>query len=235
MVHTPLYEMMNNLCLISDYTWGMYAFSRELLRHRITEEEMRRMIASSIDCGTIYANRYINRAFRTSTITEELGLRINYGSGGAASDHILFALFTPPKQITIMKEPFDRVTALLMELEQEGLTLIKSDQLKDILIGHELFHYLELMNPNEIYTRTKKLKLWSLLFYTHYSTIRTLGEIAGMYFTKRLNHLSFSPFLLDLLLIYAYYPKQAESLYQDIMAWEHTQPASESVLRHTFP
>lgn len=119
-----------------------------------------------------------------------------------------------------MREPFDKVTTLLMELEQEGLTLIRSDQLRDILIGHELFHYLELMNTNHIYTRTMKLKLWSFLFYTHYSTIRTLGEIAGMYFTKRLNHLSCSPFLLDILLIYAYYPEQAERLYQDIMAWE---------------
>lgn len=71
MEHTPLYEMMNRLSLISDYTWGMYAFSRELLGHRITEEEKRRMIAGSIVCGTQHADRYIKAASEGKDICTE--------------------------------------------------------------------------------------------------------------------------------------------------------------------
>ena len=49
------------------------------------------------------------------------------------------------------------------------------------------------------------------------STIRALSEIAGMYFSKKLNGFPYSPFALDILLYYNYNSETALNMYREVV------------------
>ncbi len=53
--------------------------------------------------------------------------------------------------------------------------------------------------------------------FKNYSTIRTLGEIGAMAFTKELNGLKYSPFILDILLYFSYDSSGAGKIYRDVL------------------
>jgi len=222
MAEITLNEMIENLQKVSDLTWGRYAFSRDILKDKITEAEKTIMITEAIRCGEEYADSTLLEFGdgRMEDIAQKYGLKVTINDEKMTANKVIFALFTPPDHISIMKEPIAKVKYLLEKLTENKEIVINSDQITDILIGHEIFHYLEEKNEKEIFTR-KKIKLWSLPFYTNYSTIRALGEIAGMYYTKKMNHLSYSPFMMDVILYFGFDPLEARKIYQEIMELEY--------------
>ena len=86
-----------------------------------------------------------------------------------------------------------------------------------LLIGHELFHYVEEQYKKEIWTRTYKIELWAPKFLHNRSTVGILGEIAAMAFTQELNRLPYSPYVMDAFLVYGYSPEAASGLYEEMM------------------
>ncbi len=84
----------------------------------------------------------------------------------------------PPDLIQIMREPIDKA---VKGGSLDGFTT--REQLEDLILGHEIYHYLE-EEYDGIYTRTEKIRLWKILGFENRSTIRALSEIAGMYFQK---------------------------------------------------
>ncbi|MNF09349.1 hypothetical protein D3C80_2099900 [compost metagenome] len=52
-------DMMHNLLQADDETWGLYAFSRDILNRRILPDNKTEMIAKAIACGKEYAQRMI--------------------------------------------------------------------------------------------------------------------------------------------------------------------------------
>lgn len=85
------------------------------------------------------------------------------------------------------------------------------------ILGHEIYHFVEDRFAQEIYTRTERILLWKLLGLKNYSTIRTLSEVGAMAFTQELNRLRYSPFILDVLLYYAYDSASAETITRDVL------------------
>lgn len=214
MAATAFVEMAEHLSQIEDISWGMYAFSRDILRHKVDEAEKRNMIEKAIRCGQEMAEKII-REMGTSNpweLAEKLRLKVEFVDRGQVADRVLFALFTPPDSIQIMKEPIERAVG---RGELEGL--ITEKQIGNLILGHEIFHYLEEENE-EIYTRTEKIVLWKLFKYESKSTIRALSEIAGMYFSKKLNDFPYSPFALDILLYYNYNQEEALKMYREVVA-----------------
>ena len=55
----------------------------------------------------------------------------------------------------------------------------------------------------EIYTRTEKVELWRRPF-SNRSSIVCLSEIAAMAFAAQMTGIEVSPYMLDVLLVYAY-------------------------------
>lgn len=68
-----------------------------------------------------------------------------------------------------------------------------------------------------LYVNTLRIKLWKLGPYTHTSSLVCAGEIAGMAFAKRILNLSFSPNVLDVLLLYPHNKELSSQLYKQIM------------------
>lgn len=209
-----LQEMVQTLISIDDITWGMYAFSRDVLRGRVDSQTKKIMIEKAICCGYTKADQVIKQfgCRKPEQIAQKLHLKVELLDKGLIADRILFALFTPPDRIQIMEEPLKKAAAC-----PEIAAILPEAELRSLILGHEIFHFLE-EEDETIYTRKEKISLWKLFGYTNRSTIRALSEIAGMSFTKRLNAFPYSPFALDVILYYNYNTDESEKIYRDVLA-----------------
>ena len=210
-------EMVQNLIKVDDISWGMYAFSRDLLRNRFSYNEKRILIPKAIECGKKKA-REIAEKYGTANAKElaaMLGVNVEYVEQGQTVDRILFALFTPPNNIEIMKEPVKRAL-----VSKEVSRIVTENDIELLILAHEIFHFLE-EEDKEIFTRNEKIELWRFFGYKHRSAIRALSEIAATYFAKELNATKYHPFLLDVILYYSYNEIGSEKLYSEIIAiWQ---------------
>jgi hypothetical protein len=214
-----LVEMIQNLLQVDDESWGLYAFSRDILKDRIPADKKIEMISKAMSCGKEYAQRIV-REYGSSdmhTIAEKLKLKIVYQDAMMTGKRILFASYTPPDEIGIMTEPVDKAVQLILKDEPVLIEYFQKDSIMNTILGHEIFHYIEDQFELEIYTRTEKILLWNFLGFKNHSTVRALGEIGAMAFTKELNGLKYSPFILDILLYYSYDSSNAEKIYHDVL------------------
>lgn len=212
-----LVQMASALREVDDESWGKYLFSRDILRDRVTPEQKSEKIAKSIACGVEYAQRILSETETDSPdrIASFFGLHVAEGDVQMTEKRVLFASFTPPDEITIMKEPLKKYGGVLAALPPEDSALLPAEsEVRSILLGHELFHFVEERHKDEIYTRTEKIRLWKIFGFENNSTIRALGEIAGMAFTKMLCRIPFSPSLLDVLLLYSYNENYSREVYR---------------------
>lgn len=215
MAETALREMAEHLSQIDDISWGMYAFSRDILCDKVDSAEKKNMIEKAVRCGQERAERIIDNMGTEDPwkLAEKLKLKVEFMDRGQIADRVLFALFTPPDRIQIMKEPIERAAG-----SKELTGLITGEQMEKLILGHEIFHYLE-EEDEGIYTRNEKIVLWKLFGYENKSTIRALSEIAGMYFSKKINEFPYSPFALDILLYYNYNPDEALKMYREVISF----------------
>lgn len=212
-------EMIQNLLLVEEEAWGYYAFSRELLNHRISTEKKSEMIHKAMACGKEYAHRIMNECGSADipTIVNKYKLNFELQDSLIIGKRILFARYTPPNKIEIMEEPIKRAVHLISGEDINLIELFNQNDIIETMLGHEIFHFLEDQNEREIYTRNEKIELWSFMGFKNKSSIQVLSEIGAMAFTKELKRLSYSPFLLDFLLYYSYDSLSAEKIYRDII------------------
>lgn len=81
------------------------------------------------------------------------------------------------------------------------------------------FIILKVNNKKEIFTQTETIRLWSVGPFHNDSTIIALSEIAAMAFAKEMTQISYAPYLMDVLLVYGYSPKEASGLYEEILSY----------------
>lgn len=216
---TGLGDMLHNLLQVDDEAWGMYAFSRELLNRRVPPEKKAELIAGANECGRAYARRIMEELGCTDarSVAERLKLKLELKSTLMEGKRVLFACYTPPDIIGIMEEPVRRAVTLISEEAPNLIELFPRDGIMDTILGHEIFHFVEDRFEHEIYTRNEKILLWNFMGLKNYSTIRTLGEIGAMAFTRELNGLKYSPFILDFLLYFSYDSSGAEKIYRCVL------------------
>jgi len=212
-----LEDMLTELIKIPNSAWGKYSFSRDILRDKISEEEKIRLTAKAVECGYSYADILAEKYGTTvpSEIAEALDLQISYPEVPTDLSRVTFAEFVEPNQIIIYKDNLDKAHELLKnEKVNEILGVL---QIVELLLAHEIFHYMEMKDSKSIFTQTEKVELWAPKPFHNRSTIRCLGEIAGMAFAERLMGLTYSPFVMDVFFVYGYSKEAAVNLYDEIM------------------
>jgi hypothetical protein len=222
-----LKEKISILAEIDDMTWGNYAISRDFLRDRIPLDQRERMIKEAIACGEKYADIAFEETGEREPdkIAQKLSLQVVEKNQPMTEKRALFAQFTEPDLVELMTEPMKKYEELLSleDTEQEGLRLPSLDKVHNLILAHEIFHYYEGRDEATIYTRNEKIHLWSFWKWHNDSTIRALGEIAAMTFSRKINNTLYSPFLLDVLLYWGYNRKGANSIYNDIITFLNRQ------------
>ena len=209
-----LREMARTLQDMTEEQWGYYAFSREPLEGKFTEEQKLAYTLHANACGREWAGRVAAQCGSRSPreIARSLGLQIRTPDSPAGGGQGVFAQFLPPDEITIFMDCVSRAGEICREA---GCALLQRELLFDVLLAHELFHVIEERHSDEIYTRTEKVELWRRPF-SNRSAIACLSEIAAMAFAQELLGTSCSPYVLDVLLIYSYDREAAWGLYDEI-------------------
>ena len=209
-------KMLMDLIDVSDEVWGKYAFRREPLNGKFTDEERGILIKKSNDCGREEANKIKEKycVAKVHECAEKLGLKVDYPDRPVGGGHILFAQFVEPNNISIFKDSLDKAEKLIEEEKLQDI--FNGISIEDILLAHEVFHFLEEGNY-DIFTKTEKIRLWKLGPLKNDSNIVALGEMAGMAFAKEFLKLKFSPYILDIFLVYIYNKEASYMLYEEVM------------------
>lgn len=221
----PLDMMLEDLLAIPQEDWCIYAFSTEPLNGKFTDEQRYAYAAASEECGRTYAKR-VAQQYGTSKPTQlarAMNMNVSYMEYPEKTDRVLFAEFREPNAIRIYMDAVRRARALL---EQPSTSKLLTDKLdvSELLLAHELFHYVEEAHKDSIYTRTEKIELWSLGPVRNRSAVIAFSEIAAMAFAQELTGLPYSPYLLNLFLVFGYSPQEASALYETMMQCARRTP-----------
>jgi len=216
----PLEEMFEKLAIIDEETWGLYEFSKDMLRDKVNDEEKVEIITKSIECGRNWAQKIMKKfnlnVGESKTATEFanlLGLTINESSGKATKFRMVFAQFVADQTIEIIKEPIENYTKIVLDSKK----LPSFEIVREVLIAHEIFHFLEEQHQEDMYPHQLTIKLWKLFNYEHRSTIGVTSEIAAMAFAKELCATDFVPQVLDVLLSYSMEVEFSKSIYNAVI------------------
>ena len=216
----PIGAMMRHMAQIAPVDYGRYAFSRELLRDKFTDDEKRVLMERAYRCGAEEAELLraacgcsMDDVLTPARAAQHLGVEIRSEDASPGGGQVLFATFTEPDLITVYRDAVRR-GATLMEDAEVAAALPRLD-ITRILLWHELFHTVELQKQSTIFTQTEKIALWRGPIPNR-STIRCLGEIAAMQFAAAMEGLTYSPYCLDVLLVYGYDTRAASALFDEI-------------------
>ena len=209
-----LAEMAETLAGITDEQWGRYAFSRAPLEGRFDRQQKLEYTKAANACGKEWAARMME-TYQTRSpreLARKMGMKILTPDTPAGGGQVIFAQFVQPDEITVYMDCIRKASRLA---EESGCVLLEKDRLFNVLLAHELFHAVEEQHADEIYTRTEKVELWRKPF-SNRSSIACLSEMAAMAFARELLGLACSPYMLDVLLVYAYDKEAAWGLYEEI-------------------
>lgn len=215
----PIGAMMRHMARIAPMDYGWYAFSRELLRDKFTDDEKRVLMERAYRCGAEEADllraacEAEDTALTPVRAAQHLGVKIRSEDASPGGGQILFATLTEPDLITVYRDAVRRGEALLADTDVAA-SLPRLD-ITRILLWHELFHAVEMQKKATIFTQTEKIALWRGPIPNR-STIRCLGEIAAMQFAAAMEGLTYSPYCLDVLLVYGYDMRAASALFDEI-------------------
>jgi len=214
----PLEVWFEELSTITDNDWSLFEYSGEMLRDKMTNDEKLEMIQNSWNCGVVWAKKMkseynIDELLPATSLASYLKLIVTDRIGKPTKYRMVFAQFIMDDKIEIIDEPIERY-----ELLSKKSDILPSAQiLKEILIAHEIFHFLEENNKLEMYTRNKTIKLWKLFNYEHRSTVNSNSEIAAMAFAKELCGINFSPQVINVLLSYPMEVDFSKKIYDNLM------------------
>lgn len=212
-------ESIKQLISLDNIHWGNYAFSRDPLNGKVKEEQRVTMIENANTCG-IEQGRKLRAQYGNSSIKEianHLGLNIKYEDSDGTDSYITFAKFNYPNNITIFEGNIKKANAFIEENQLEEL--LGEVDISEMLLAHEIFHYIEEQEPT-IYTRTEKIQLWKLGPLRNQSTLMAIGEIAAMAFAKELMQITYSPYVYDAIMLYPHNKEQAQVLVNEILTYK---------------
>lgn len=221
----PVGTIAADLCRVPEEAWAKYAFSREPLNGKFTDEQRVALAAQAAECGQEWAER-LSAEHGTrdpSKLADRMGLTVDYPLMPQNASRVLFAEFIEPDKIFVYMDGVNKGKVLLKEPGVREALGTRFD-IADLLLGHELFHRVELVQK-ELWTNTYRLDLWRLGPVRSRSRVMVLGEIAAMAFTRALNGIPWSPYVMDAYLVYGYSPEAASALYEEMMDFAGLPPS----------
>lgn len=181
----------------SDFDIYMEKLDRDISAHKLDkakkEEIVKNSMTEAIECYEKLVKDYGELTPIKYAI--KLNVPIVYVKEKPTKYYAYLGLFTEKNQtITLNIETIDFVKDLANQYNI--CDLVDIDSLKNTVTAHELFHYLELVNP-ELYSNQKIIdgKIFGL-FKTK-SQLLAAGEISAMHFAKLVTKLRHSPLLYD--------------------------------------
>jgi hypothetical protein len=183
------------------------AFNRDRIGSRLSEAQQKNLYQLAQTEGE-RIGKQLKQDFPDllpSEIAEWFGVNVVYKEYTIHESFTSIGYFEIPDQIVVnqkLKEKDDY-------FKEQGLPEMQFKIWKEIVIAHELFHYIQEQTP-ELFVNQYRVELWKLGPYHHQSSFSLLGELAGMAFAKALLALDFYPGVIEWYLLYAYFPEKME-------------------------
>jgi len=207
---------VSELLKLTDKDWARYAFLSEPLVNRISLE-MRTRFSQETTRNAKQLAQELRHSFGNIPSGQILNrLKINLiekpaQEGGGFS---MFACFEEPNTITVFRDNADTTDKLI---DESGLRdVVGNTNTVDVLISHELYHFLE-FSREDVYSTQQKMKVWQVGPFKNISRIKCLGEIGAMSFARELLGLPYSPNIFNVMMLYAQNPVSAERLFTRII------------------
>ncbi len=200
---------LEKLINIDDFTYGEYTFLFENLCDKISKEKKEEYIKKSIECGNSNANKYLNSSIYDLLKANNIEVYEEINEGEYRN---LFGLFHYPNKITIFTTNIYRV---FKKLNQNGIE-ITEEKIKEVVLAHEFFHYLENKDSKNFYTKCEKITTFKLFKLELKSRINALSEIAAMNFAKTFTNLGFSTYVFDYYLLETIDKDKSKSMFDTL-------------------
>ena len=214
-----LKSAIKKLMALSDEEFAWYHINSDPIEGKISHDIRKEIIYKSLNCGyeqaeiLRYNYKLPDKDLDLIKLCEHLGIQVREDYNSNVEDLIYFGTYEYPGIVTIY---MDNIQKGIDIIEAQNLVELTKENLRDIVLAHEIFHHIESKN-HDLFVNTYRIKLWKLGPYTHRSPLLCTGEIAGMAFARRLLKLQFCPNVLDIILLYPHDKIQAEKLYQQIL------------------
>lgn len=213
-----LQALIPRLLALSPAAWEQVGWLREPLRERLTPAERAALSREAAACGTALAQktRAAHPLLTPEEIVRALGGSVTELDAEPDADYAMFAWFEAPASITLNVRNISRSMELL---ESEALLpLAGCTDLRQLLIAHELYHLLEPLQPDPFGQRLVEMR--GFLGGRVRRRMETPGEIAAMAFAQSLCALSCSPYLFNVVMLFACHPGRAEKLCESYVKCE---------------
>lgn len=209
-------EMIKQLLAIPENVWDSYALLKEPLRNKLTKEQKDSVVSLAHATGRMVAYK-VKKEYpgkRVMNIIQTLSLQLKKSTTEYCSAYTMFACYREPDEIEVFTNLIDAAEQLMMDTD--SYHLIGGYSILEILLAHELFHYYE-FHQKDLPINQMLVPIYRFGIIPCKTKLISIGEIAAMEFTKTLLDLPFSPYLLDVLLLYPQDKDTAYKLYQIIM------------------
>lgn len=208
--------MISELTSLSEAQWGGYAFYHEPLERKFDKTQKKEYTAKACACGRGEARRVKEKYPELSVrqILEKMGFTVKTPDVPTGGGHVIFAQYIEPAEVVVYRDCIEKANELI---QREDLACCLGDlNIEELLLAHELFHGIEYRKRQTIYTQTEKIELWRRPF-SNRSRILCLSEMAAMAFAGEMLGIPYSPYVMDVLLMYSYNNEAAQALYEEIM------------------
>lgn len=217
-----LADILTTLKAVPDERWDTYALRNEPLKYKLSETEKKEFLQLAHQTGIRLAHRvwgqYPDQSL--TNVYHALGIQLHEISDEDGGHYTMFACYTEPDKVELYTETIRLAEESLAEesLREENCAAeLAGIPIRDILLAHELFHYYECtLSAEELPTKQKLLTLWHIGKFQYKSSIISLNEIAAMAFAKEYLSMPYSPYILDVLLLYHSNRRMAMELYDYI-------------------
>ena len=205
------------LAAYTDGQWLRYAYAREPLAGKLTERQRLEFYQGAVGCAAEQAELWRERwgGAGVLELAAKAGVAVKFDTAVYDGVPAAFATYSPADGVAICADIAAATDRLIAE---EGLDALAGGvKTQDLLLAHELFHHIENHTP-DIYVLRKHVLLFKIGRWENRSRLTCLAEVAAMAFAKALTNLPCSPYIFDLLMLYAKNPQRAQKQFNGIQA-----------------
>lgn len=211
-------EKLQRLFRVDDEVYYLYSTYEDPISGKIQDEDRSEIIRESAKVGHDLASELVRKSPNKMVIDhiKENNIELVIDEKAGMTKYVYFGTYESEGPITLYQGNLLKSQRLLEDEEVSWLTV---DQVSEIVLAHELFHYFEDVYP-DLYTNTKEIRLWKLGPYTHKSNLICPGEIGAMAFAKKLLGLDFNSSAINYVLYSSIDEKAGEAFYKNILELE---------------
>jgi len=210
-------DFARTLAAYNDEQWLQYNLRREPLASRLTDAEKHDLYFGAVACGQEQAATLRGSLVDASVpeLAESVDVKIALDTTPSDGVFTTFATYSVKDGITIYADNARATDALI---QQEGLEDLSGGvKTEDLLLAHELFHYVE-NHESDLFIQKKHVLIFRLGPIEYRSKLLCLSEVAAMAFAQKLTGLPCSPYVFDVVMLYAKNPQRAKQQFDMIQS-----------------